>query len=251
MPNWVTNEIAIKKEDMKYLFNDNGEVDFNVICPMPKELERTVSGGVINECVMYYVFKTSKTKDEFFARCISEKNLIGHSYIDIKKSMTKAKIEAALLERIGDDLHMYNDEYRNPDHPKHTPMEIGEWYYNVRKKYGSTDWYEWSYKNWGVKWNASCTSIFEDGDLVCATFDTPWGPPTEILSKLAEKCPFYLEWEEEQGYHGEVYFDGNGFYEHDLDMFDYNFTDDGDCEKIGEEMFDCMKDNVLEWKMVA
>ena len=31
MPNWVINYLTIKREDAKYVLNDDGNVDFNVL----------------------------------------------------------------------------------------------------------------------------------------------------------------------------------------------------------------------------
>ena len=252
MPNWTFNEIAIKKENKKYLINDKGEVDFNIICPMPEVLSRTISGGRIDECVLYYVWETSKTKGEFFERLETERDIIGSLYINtLKPSMTKVEIRDTILDRIGSDLRMFNDEmYKSSsENPVHTPYEVGEYYYNLYKEYGCDNWYDWSIKNWGVKWNASDTQIWEDGDLVCVSFDTPWGPPVEFLQKLSKKCVFYLEWEEEQGYHGEIMFDGEDFLDRGLPMFTWN--EENDYEKEGEYVFGDMKDNVLNWYMAA
>ena len=253
MPNWTYNTIAIRKEDSKYLLNEKREVDFNIICPMPKELETTISGGSINECVLYYVWKTSATKEIFFKRCEVERKTIGSHYIDINMRMTKADIEKKILDRISDNPCMYNYEHKETNNNViHTPMEIGEYYYNLRKQYGYSDWYDWSCANWGVKWNACDTYIQEENDeLICISFDTPWGPPVAFLEKLSKKCMFYLEWEEEQGYHGEIMYDGNDFIDKDLEMFEYEEDEDGDYERIGEYHFDGMKDNVLLWNKVA
>lgn len=58
-------------------------------------------------------------------------------------------------------------------------------------KFGYTDWYNWSYDNWGCKWNAdrdSCSiNISNDGFLF--TFDTPWGPPEEWFRTLCQTFP--------------------------------------------------------------
>lgn len=251
MPNWVNNTIAIKKEDAKYLLNETGNVDFNIICPMPKDLNRTISGGDVNECVLYYIWKTSATKKKFFERLVTENKMIGMHFINIKMNMNKADIEKAILDCIGSNPRMYNDEFYNDDSIKHTPMEVGEYYYNVRKKYGCSDWYDWSIANWGVKWNASETDVLKEDELMCISFDTPWSPPFEYLEKLSEKCIFYLEWEEEQGYHGEIMYDGNILIAKDLEMFEYEEDENGDYEKIGEYHFHNMKDNVLMWSEVA
>ena len=40
MPNWVTSYLTVKKEVAeKYILNKENEVDFEILCPMPKEEE--------------------------------------------------------------------------------------------------------------------------------------------------------------------------------------------------------------------
>ncbi len=66
MPNWCQNEVqGFTKEMFKKYVDKNGNFDFNKLCPMPKELERTICGGVIDECVAYYILKT-QGRDAFF-----------------------------------------------------------------------------------------------------------------------------------------------------------------------------------------
>ena len=54
------------------------------------------------------------------------------------------------------------------------------------KSFGKENcWYDWSYTNWGVKWNASETLLSKDA----VEFDTPWGPPLVWFEKLCELHP--------------------------------------------------------------
>jgi hypothetical protein len=65
------------------------------------------------------------------------------------------------------------------------------------KKYGACDWYDWSAKNWGTKWNAysqSTTVDVPEGDdesdiEVQFMFDTAWSTPYEVLNTLSEQYP--------------------------------------------------------------
>jgi hypothetical protein len=43
MPNWSYNTLTASDEVLKQIVDENGEIDFNTIVPMPKELEGTVS----------------------------------------------------------------------------------------------------------------------------------------------------------------------------------------------------------------
>jgi hypothetical protein len=51
--------------------------------------------------------------------------------------------------------------------------------------YGVKDWYEWSVKNWGSKWNSS-ESVFEDGKI---HFQTAWSVPEPVFIELSKIHP--------------------------------------------------------------
>lgn len=82
---------------------------------------------------------------------------------------------------------------------------------NLVKKYGTDNWYDWSLRNWGCKWDASMSDPVEDGDYEFR-FETPWGEPEVFIKKFAleacRKCPdssFTWWWEEEQGFGQELF----------------------------------------------
>jgi len=73
------------------------------------------------------------------------------------------------------------------------------------------NWYNWNVREWGVKWDASEPEVerYAD-DHLFYRFSTPWSPPYPVLVKASEKFPevqLFLEWEEEQGFGGEVKFE--------------------------------------------
>ena len=59
---------------------------------------------------------------------------------------------------------------------------------HLKEKYGADNWYDWSIKNWGCKWDAS-ESEFNPGGDIDVTFETPWGPPIQFLEKLSLEFP--------------------------------------------------------------
>lgn len=68
------------------------------------------------------------------------------------------------------------------------------------EKYGADNWYDWRYKNWGVKWDASDSGFWKDGDDWMISFNTPWGPPCEFMKKLSAQFPkmtFILQFADE------------------------------------------------------
>ena len=61
-----------------------------------------------------------------------------------------------------------------------------------REKYGSDNWYDWSYENWGTKWNAYSIEVESQEDTTLfLDFCTAWSPPVPILEHLWEKKTHY------------------------------------------------------------
>jgi hypothetical protein len=54
---------------------------------------------------------------------------------------------------------------------------------------GKTDdrWYNWNIKNWGTKWDAYNTDIYEDETSVHMSFQTAWAPPVEVAQELRKR----------------------------------------------------------------
>ena len=64
--------------------------------------------------------------------------------------------------------------------------------------YGSTNWYDWAYQNWGTKWNAYYCGSSRD-TLNTIYFCTAWTSPIIVIKKLSEIFPlaiFILTFEE-------------------------------------------------------
>ena len=83
------------------------------------------------------------------------------------------------------------------------------------EKTGDTEynWYNFNVREWGTKWDARDVDLLEDDETYLHyKFDTAWSPPTEVIAKLAEQNPnlnITLEYREEQGWGGEVNFNGS------------------------------------------
>jgi len=73
------------------------------------------------------------------------------------------------------------------------PHEKSKWTKEHRrrfKKYGATDWYMFSNKFWGTKWNAYAFGEFPgnvEGGI--ESFTTAWGPPEPFFYALSRKFP--------------------------------------------------------------
>jgi len=54
------------------------------------------------------------------------------------------------------------------------------------------DWYSWSVKNWGTKWNAYDVAVFRDENdegTILITFQTAWSHPRPVIQALSKKFP--------------------------------------------------------------
>lgn len=245
MPNWVTNYLTIKIKDIDLVADKDGNVDFNRLIPMPMELENTISGGDIEDCMAYQYLNTH-TKKEFVESKYFRKN-----YAKLTKSMEKNKMLSKLLSRIRENPKCFESEFYNKSDYNHTPESVGQYYLDLEQKYGYINWYDWSIANWGCKWNASsCDEIHTTEDTVCFMFSTPWGTPNVWLEKLAENIHFHLAWEEEQGYRGIITSFGCGIeIDEDLPMLEWEETDDGCYEHVkdeyGDEWYELYLDSVF------
>ena len=59
------------------------------------------------------------------------------------------------------------------------------------------EWYDWSWNNWGTKWNAY-EEEYDGGNTI--SFLTAWAPPHEVIEALSEQFPgvyFTHRWAEE------------------------------------------------------
>jgi hypothetical protein len=85
----------------------------------------------------------------------------------------------------------------------------------LRDKYGTDNWYDWSIENWGTKWDIDAVVDLNaaEGEAE-VTFDSAWGPPVVFVDRLAAMFPalhFVLEYAEGgMGFGGRrVYFKGS------------------------------------------
>jgi len=95
----------------------------------------------------------------------------------------------------------------------------------LNEKYGADNWYDWSIKHWGTKWNACEAYIsHNDIDYFAVTFDTAWSPPIEWIGNIQQDFPdlrFELEYEEPgMGYGGKLVCEGDAIWD------DYNWNID-------------------------
>jgi len=51
------------------------------------------------------------------------------------------------------------------------------------------NWYDWSYANWGTKWNACDTTLRQEGEKIFLSFDTASSVPEPIFKEIAKRFP--------------------------------------------------------------
>jgi len=95
--------------------------------------------------------------------------------------------------------------------------------------YGKNNWYDWSYKNWGTKWNARYVEVYDNS----ISFETAWSPCSPVIAALAKQFPeagFYYNYEESgMCFCGaEEYRNGKLVYSMEGDLKYYFFDDDAE-----------------------
>lgn len=142
-----------------------------------------------------------------------------------------------LLETILATLQGTGEEEANPfDFNKVIPMPdciyrgiLGP---HEQELYGENNWYDWSVKNWGTKWNSCDTEL--NGNVF--SFWTAWSPCSPVIRALAKMFPeaqFEYRYEETgMGFCGcEIYKNGYVQYIMEADLVEYFNYDDEDDDK--------------------
>jgi len=141
----------------------------------------------------------------------------------------------------------------------------------ISEIFSGNDWYSWNVRNWGTKWDVAVSDNNKYTDTVLVEhksegedqwlvykFDTAWSPPVsalESLSELVPNCVVTLDWQEEQGFGGQIEFiRGDVTAESDyesrcydcdaIDTMEYCENDCGQicskCNNLGEADLDCV-----------
>lgn len=169
MPNYVTNNIRLTggtpetiKKAINFLKSEHSDVDFNNIVEMPEALKHTEAGSRADQAWAYY----------------QSKGLGNHSAIDKIFSYPWVKNEG--IKTREELLDWFLKESPNI-------YAYGEELYNLEKTYGCHDWYEWSCKYWGTKWNA-CDAC-SDEIAGTAFFQTAWSDVGGLIQKFSALFP--------------------------------------------------------------
>lgn len=227
MPNWVANHLTIHGENavevLRSLLTERKEeneagccfdFDFNKIIPMPESL-LIESGSRTNSCVEMYLTSINPFVDYY-----GENKVGADEFAKICSAVQATKVFVNYNDRLPlEEIRLREKEtyYRN-ERNEQKIMTKDEILANGRKAvdnvltYGAMDWYDWSCKNWGTKWDAVRTQI-PDLEIAEVYFDTAWSPVPQLMLALAEKfpdCSIEYEYAEEQAgyYAGRLMFKG-------------------------------------------
>lgn len=212
MPNWVINCLEFIGDDAidiinKHLtINERGEkeFDFNTIIKMPEELKIEKSSRSSDGFKLYiakmnpFITNIGDKEDKLTINQFMNKlvNTFNRDCIDhIERYILREKEIIELKEK-------YKDKLKDL-------VVLGEKVFHNYELYKVADWYDWSIKFWGCKWN-SCNTIIEGNKVY---FDTPWSPSIEVVSELAKmhyNIKIIHEYAEEQT----GFYSGIRIYEH-------------------------------------
>ena len=180
MPNFVRTKIMLGSSEKtlelaKALCDEDGEVDFNRLVPMPEELDVEESSKGHDGLVLI-VAKTDPAVTAYG-----------------KKSEKRVRITNAnkrLYEKINcapyDPKLIYSALFReDTEEKKAEAIELGNRLIENYKKYGYASWYEWRINHWGTKWNSHNTVI--DAENKTIEFDTAWNAPKPLFHHISEK----------------------------------------------------------------
>ena len=106
--------------------------------------------------------------------------------------------------------------------------KLGEYFgthgFDGEKSTGDTEynWYNFNNNKWGTKWDVAISDDEKWGETeitgesathISYRFNTAWSPPLPVIEELSVQHPeleITLEYEEEQGWGGEIYWDSTG-----------------------------------------
>lgn len=222
MPNFCHNTLTISgeaeavAESLKYILNDEGEVDFNLAKPMPEVMYKNDVGRSEDmkeltevpsefydivplsdlDSILSHLLETiDKHSKEYrqlsFTRPTVNKMMVT-TLRELESEAPWMDLKKNIVENINDGVQ-YVNKYKailNRNHRKGLANLI-DIYYHVYiapyclSEYGQTDWYSWSVENWGTKWNAIGIDIENDENVF--TFDTAWSPPDHWFDALNDK----------------------------------------------------------------
>jgi hypothetical protein len=171
MPNHVTNILSFQGDEKNIQalrtaissIEEDGTpriIDFKKIIPMPESLNIT-SGSQVDNGIAVLLFQKGETSKEL-------EKMLSWPWVKSEGITTTSELVDYLIKENRVDLAQAAIALDNVE------------------KYGYKDWYEWSYANWGTKWNAYEMEENEDDKIL---FNTAWSSPISLIRNLSEMFP--------------------------------------------------------------
>lgn len=157
MPNHVTNKIS--KEVAALLKNDGGDIDFNVITPMPKQL-------------------IDPDPQQMDVRTKAVMGLFSKSNSGLESIEIDTAIRLMFEPLKADQVDLLISAIRN--------IHL----------YGFTHWYPWANRFWGTKWNAYNHHVYDEFETFDTAWSCPI-PIFIKLSELNPKLTIMVEYADE------------------------------------------------------
>ncbi len=181
MPNYVKNILTFTGDSQtieklfKTVKTKESDFDFNTIIPMPESLN--IESGSSSELSYDYIcYLKSKKMTDNLARLY-------------QRYANQCEANKENLTDIGFEEYLKKHYYLN--------LSLGEQVYKNVEKYDYKDWYDWSRKVWGTKWNAMVAEKINENKI---DFDTAWTAPFPVMMKLSAMFPtitIHHQWADE------------------------------------------------------
>ena len=176
-------------------FNNDGEMDFNVIERIPGGLDIHAAPYQDAAISSYY-----NTLDDDEKKKLVE-NLEDSDFVDLDEILSEAAVQEQEQILVAEER-----------------IDLGEKYYKNLIEFGVPDAYEWTKIHWGMKGYAMDTNVDEDKHEI--SFMTAGKGIRALMYKLHEKAdiPFVYRYTDNAfNEYGEIVFSGSGISENDVD----------------------------------
>lgn len=195
MPNWCNNEVTVYgeeehiKEFKEYCYGEwyHGKCGRQEIW-VPNREATEAPYGEYKDNPDYcgegeFLDTCDKQRSEFsFRSILPMPKELEHTSSPARIFDTQDEVDEYITERLGQRDNELARQYATGAMTR----EYSDYLINT---YGANNWYDWSYDNWGTKWDVSEVWLEDTDDYLKYDFDTAWCPPEGIHAFLVDKFP--------------------------------------------------------------